>query len=344
MMKMNLKKRCFLLAFCLILLLPLLSVGASAGEDKPDFEYDNNGRAVWELSEDGGRLESGTLSYTIYDFPAGSLAIYWEAHYLFEYQNRVSSPWIEEITGSSYAEGIVYSANPGGGIMLLQVEDEWYLFTDAHGKAEMDAFASGKTKNYYLRTEPFCSTALSSEIFDAMEAERAKTDNKRIEDVVNLKKAHRFDVIVYDENQTYAYTVGAVYRLEDGKDYYVHFPSLENRHFDADGNFSYRSGSVEMTELGADLTGALDRVAEMIPSGVYPYYEYEYGDWQITIPEAGFWALYSLFGFAAPLPLLIMGLVLPRSKKRGYPKYWYVLSFLALIWIILAVALMILLI
>ena len=343
-MKMNLKKRCLLFALCLILLLPLLSVGASAGKDKPDFEYDANDCAVWELSDDGRTLKSGSLSYTSYQFPVGSPAIYEEAQYLFQFQNRVSSPWIEEITGSSYAEGIVYSAYPGGGTMLLQVEGEWYLYVDAIGKAEMDAFASGQTKNYYLRTEPYESTPLDATVFSYIEEELGKTDNKRSEDVVNLKAAHRFDVIVYDEYQTYAYTVGAVYRLQDGKDYYVHYLTLENQYFDADGNFSYRSGSVELTALDPKITEELDQIAQNIPENGYTYYGYEGENWDFMIPVAGFWVLYSLFGFAAPLPLLIAGLVLPRSKKRGYPKHWYVLSFIAMIWIIIALALMILLI
>jgi hypothetical protein len=136
--------------------------------------------------------------------------------------------------------------------------------------------------------------------------------------------------------------VGAVYRLDDGKDYYVHYLSLGNQYFDAEGNFSYRSGSVSLTVLGEDLSRELDKVREQVVPNGYTYYEYEDSETPL-FSETTFWVLYSIMGFVAPVPLFILGLVLSYSKKPGYPKYWRILSVIAALWILFAAILMILL-
>ena len=338
MMKMNFQKRCFLLVLCAFLLLPLLSLGVAATADPAD--VDEEGHVIWVLSENGNTLMGNGKTYKSYQFPVGSPTIYGEAMQLYVYWNSVECAWLDG------AEGTVYAPYPGSDLVLVRAMGmgEWYLYTTELGKAQMDAFASGQLKNYFLRIGAHLSTELDSSIFNAIGYALQQTDNKRTEDVANLQKAHRFDVIVYDATLTYAYTVGAVYRLEDGKDYYVHYLSLENHYFDADGNFSYRSGSVELTALDSKISTELDEVSQGISGKGTTFYIYEDdgSDTQL-FSETTFWVLYSLMGFVAPVPLFVVGLVLPYSKKRGYPKYWRVLSVIAAIWIILAAILMIVL-
>jgi hypothetical protein len=48
------------------------------------------------------------------------------------------------------------------------------------------------------------------------------------------------------------------------------------------------------------------------------------------------------FGIMAPIPFLVIGLVFPRSHRKGYPKYWYILAGVAGLWMLLAILLMIL--
>ena len=332
MMKMNLKKRILFTLLSLALILPLVILGVSADEHE---------HVKWSLSEDGMIL-SGDKTYYAYEFPAGGPTIYGEAMNLYVYYNNVENDWIREVADDEYATATVYAPYYDSEIVFLSIFGEWYLYATPAGKAEMDAFASGRSTNYFLRVKSHESAPLDPSVVTSMEVARAKDGNKRTEEVVNLKTAHRFDVIVYDSTYTHAYTVGAVYRLEDGRDYYLHYLSLGNQHFDADGNFSYRSGSVELTLLDEEISAKLDGVGENITPW-YTNYTYE-DEMELVAPAPVFWTLYVLFVMGMPLALLIVGLAMARSKKRGYPKYWYILSIIAALWLLAAILLMILLI
>ena len=58
----------------------------------------------------------------------------------------------------------------------------------------------------------------------------------------------------------------------------------------------------------------------------------------ITI--SAFWCATVFFGILLPIAPLVMGLVLPHSQKRGYPKYWYALAIAAALWIFFAIIFM----
>ena len=122
----------------------------------------------------------------------------------------------------------------------------------------------------------------------------------------------------------------------DGAYYYVNYLTLGNQYFDADGNFSYRSGTVGLIALNSAQSATVQGAVE---SQSYRYAEYEWEDdeWIDDDVSAGFfWVMLVLFGFLMPIPFLVIGLVLPNSAKRGYPKYWYVLAVIAVVWMILA--------
>lgn len=56
-----------------------------------------------------------------------------------------------------------------------------------------------------------------------------------------------------------------------------------------------------------------------------------------------FWIIVILFGFVAPIALLVIGILFARSESKGYPKYWYILSWIAAAWIFFAALLLVLL-
>lgn len=335
MMKLNVQKRCFLFVLCMVLVLPLLSLSVFAGVDPST--VDEDGFVTWEVSEDGNKLVGEGKEYSLY-LPVSDFYYYEEAAFLYSYRNPAT---FSEFNGVEKYRASVVAPYRGSEFVLVRA-GETYIYATERGKAQLAELFSGNSKNYFLRTAPFASAPLGFEQFDAMEAERAKSDNKKTVEVKSLQKSHLFDVIVYDDTMTLAYTVGAVYRLDDGKDYYVHYLSLGNQYFDAEGNFSYRSGSVALTVLGEDLSRELDKVREQVVPNGYTYYEYEDSETPL-FSETTFWVLYSIMGFVAPVPLFILGLVLPYSKKRGYPKYWRILSVIAALWILFAAILMILL-
>ncbi|MBQ8408332.1 MAG: hypothetical protein IJY39_05650 [Clostridia bacterium] len=66
-----------------------------------------------------------------------------------------------------------------------------------------------------------------------------------------------------------------------------------------------------------------------------PYYDTAYA--------VLFWITFILLCFVAPIPFLIVGIVFARSEKRGYPKYWYILSLIAALWLLVSTLLLIVL-
>ena len=52
-----------------------------------------------------------------------------------------------------------------------------------------------------------------------------------------------------------------------------------------------------------------------------------------------FWIFYSLLGFVLPTALLTVSLILPRSEKLGYPRYWYSVAIISELWILTAIIL-----
>ena len=57
-----------------------------------------------------------------------------------------------------------------------------------------------------------------------------------------------------------------------------------------------------------------------------------------------FWIGFAVLGFLAPIPFLLVGLLLPRSKKLGYPRYWRKLVYIAGAWMALALLLAVILV
>ena len=329
-MKMNWKTRVLLFALSLVLLLPLLSVSVFADEDGELVE--------WELSEDELTIFGNGKEYSVY-VPMSTIPFYSEPKQVYSYANDVF--FSEDGPFGSYISN-VHAPGPDSEFIWLYVKDGFYIFATEAGTRQLNNFLSGKTDNYFLRTEQYKSEALAPSVFEAMEKVREQQDNKKTVEVSRLRSALRFEVIVYEETQTFAYAVGAVYRLEDGKDYYLHYLSLGNQHFDADGNFSYRSGSVELTALDADVSTELDAVAEKI---VYKKTVYmDEADDSMIISETSFWILYVIISVVIFVTLLLLGLLLSRSKKKRSSQYWRILCVIAVIWIFLAILLMVLLI
>lgn len=331
MMKMNWKIRAFLMALSIVLLLPLLSLSVFADEDEDGF-------VEWELSEDELTLEGNGKVYSAYN-PIGTIPFYSESKQIYVYENEVTFSDNGPL-GRGTSE--VCAPDADSEFVWVRVQGGSYIFATATGARQLNSFLSGKSDNYFLRTDSYSSAKLEKETVDAMEKARKASGGKKTVNVTDLQARHVFDVVVFDDTQTFVYDMGAIYELSDGKYYYLHFLSLGNQYFDANGNFSYRSGSVELTALSDSIAEELDLVAEDI---VYTETVYVWeNDEGALISASAFWVFYVLIGILLPIAPLVVGLILPRSKKKGYPKYWYILSIISAIWIFLAILLMILLI
>ena len=116
---------------------------------------------------------------------------------------------------------------------------------------------------------------------------------------------------------------------------FIDYTLLDNTHFDANGDFSYRSGTVTVSILRSDADA---NVKSAVESFEYVDFSFEYED---EIDFSGFsvgffWVMFIIIGFLLPIAPLLVGLLLPQSAKRTYPKRWYTLAVFAIIWMIAA--------
>ena len=131
----------------------------------------------------------------------------------------------------------------------------------------------------------------------------------------------------------------------EGKLFYVRFDTLDNTHFDADGNFSFRSGEVPLTPLNDAMSAeAREAINARMTEGMTVYEDPTLGELPETLVLILFWIVYVILGFLCPLPFIAVGVILPLIKPLGKPKYWLLSAILGALWVLLAIILMILLI
>ena len=134
---------------------------------------------------------------------------------------------------------------------------------------------------------------------------------------------------------------------------------LDNSHFDANGLFSYRNGTVEISRLDGSVVNELKaKNHELIPKvnnhiyedfivdGIYDengnYIDYEepiYTEFNMTF----FWIGFILVGFVVPAVPTVFGFVLPNTKKCKNNKGWYALAGFGLVWMLSALGIMLIL-
>lgn len=220
------------------------------------------------------------------------------------------------------------------------------VYVDDVGKAILDAFLNGSDVIYYL--EEFGDelyTVLEGTLVSALDAAHDDPASEHVTvDVTQLAEAEIHEVTAHDPTETKAYQHGAVYKMSDGTYLYVCFRDLDNTHFDADGYFSYRAGSVDANVLsGALLEVVTDAIDEQIPREREYLYEYGvvngyydengnpldvpddfYGDAESDrISIAFFYVTTILFGILLPAGAIVLGLVLARPKRTGRAVHWY---------------------
>lgn len=215
------------------------------------------------------------------------------------------------------------------------------------GMLTFSAAAESESVEYLVRDE-FGNTAPFdvSMLWTLDEQASMGVDNVTM-DVRDLKYAELYEIVRCMGGAVQTEAVCAGIYVMDGAYYYLNYEQLGNQHFDADGNFSYRSGTVALTDAETYREGIETQLAPLLD----PPFEEMYDDYSITgIGGADFstvetvllWVGCILLGLVAPLPFLIIGLVVSGSEKLGRPGYWRVLSYIALVWMAAAAAVMLL--
>jgi len=157
-----------------------------------------------------------------------------------------------------------------------------------------------------------------------------------------------YPIRAYDETRAIYYNFGQF--ICEGENYYfIDYSELDNSYFNADGSFSYRSGTVLAYVISEE---KIDRVENLIQSLtiVVRNFDYEEMPGEINIGfdvDTSFvilWICIVIFGFIAPLAMLFFGFYLPKTDKRRGERRWHVMIYAAIPWLIVSVMLTVIII
>ena len=309
-MKMN-QWRILSFALACMLLFAVLSVPVLADED-----------TSWYFRDKETLMHGGT-EYTLYEpcFPL------WEAGSATYYYDQA----LEDYT-------TVYVNSPDA----VYAQANGYLYATAEGIRALERLQEGEANEYFLYSTRNTRVKLTKDLSEAFKGNGEKV----ILDVRDLEDKVRYSLVGVDAYGYFGCAYGEVYCL-DGVYYYIHYLDLGNQYFDSDGYFSYRKGEVEAYRLSKSTVYGLH---EMDDDMEYRYSEYillggtntdELAGDLFNSERGAFIVGMVVFGILLPLPLLIVGLAFPRSHRKGYPKYWYILAGVAALWMALSILLMV---
>lgn len=300
----------------------------------------------WDLSVDCETLANTEgMIYTQYELPVGYEAIFRRTCY--EYSLVAN----EKDTGLWYS---VRSYSRYGDVVELYYQDSSMIYVTPEGEAMLDALTSGDAVSYiYSYSDstaygsadiPAATAKALEDKYDAMLASGAGAVSVEAKD---LKNELLLELTATDTACAVGHTVGAIYRYAPtGEPIYVSYDSLDNFHFDSEGNFSYRWGTVSAVSLAGDAlaTELEGYIATAQDSMTRYYYEsdeiYEYTpepdgvyylDWSLAI----FWIVVALFGFALPIAALVISIMLLIKWRE---RRWWITAGIAVGWILAALA------
>lgn len=286
----------------------------------------------WELTPDGQTLTGDGVTYEFYgsfdDLDFGTVRT------TYAYENDVT------LNGQVYS---VFSYEKNGDIVRISNYDgDKIVYATKEGKKILDGFFGGTDVYYKLwqNGSAFKASDIDYEVLVKPLTDYALGENLTNISVQTLKNSyHCQKITMHDELYFFSYTIGAFYTdISTGEIYFIDYMSLGNQYFDADGNFSYRRGYVDMVKLDDETKKAvlealqnsepIDKGWEWENSGIY------YSEEEAISLTPIFYVGLIILGFVFPIPFLVIGLIFPHIKKFGKPKYWYIMSATSAAWIL----------
>ena len=324
-----------LLLLCLWLLVGLLSPVASAAEA----EADENGYAVWEMSEDGTTLSGNGKTYyyvSPYSREVGILEPGLTDNFIFA-NDAVAAD------GTEYA---VYAAAKDGEILLLRIGGYYRIYATSAAQAALIRLSAGNPDAYTLhKGNGYYDYALLSKeegaaLLAALDGQTATYD---VTDLVTLE---RYELYGQEQTGMVRYESGRFYKLNEDTYGYVDHTRLDNTYFDADGYFSYRAGTVEVTLLDGEAAALLEDCLEQV-TGHDMYLKFEdLVDWGYPYPQlhpAVFYGALIFFGVLPPAALVAVGLALGLQRRPRRARHLVMAAFGAL-WLVISAVLFVLLV
>lgn len=329
---------CAFLIVALLLTLPLtLSLPCAAESETPREAVE------WQLSEDEYTLTGNGRTYTRCDeLPVGQ-KVNTDTLYVFENTVRLDGRTMSVVASSPDAEVVWLTST------ISDLWDDPYataVFVTKEGRDALEAMAAGQMSSWRLEDDNslFSSTKQASFDGDLLRRMNDLTATEEV-NVSVLKGCVRYDILGFDSTDTVYTVCGAVYEERD-RYLYVNYLTLGNQYFDADGNFSYRSGQVSAIRLEGDVLSdflaTMERLKSVSTSVIHEDELTFDPDEEMETSIAAFWGCLIIFGFILPIAPLVVGLVMPHSAKRGYPTRWYLVALLSAVWIVIAIVIAIL--
>ena len=331
-MKMNNIKKISLALALMMIIACLLSIGALA-DNKP-----TTVATSWSVSADKSQLKNDTDG-RVYDLYYTENSIYKVSSTIYVFANNIYTSdyyWSSLYQNPEYKEAVW---TPG--------DYQNDIFVTAQGKKDLDAFLSGDIGSFWLTDySPQYRAAMDRKNISAWDKalrDGVNTQSFEVKDIIPSNKVFVYEIHAMDKSETFTYAYGAIYQLGADEYWYVNYYELSNDHFNADGQFSYRSGSITMTRLED-----AEAVSALIASVDYCYTEYVYEDdgsesVVVESDDNGYWVFlwvaYAVCFLLPPIPVIVVGAILPHIKRIGKPKYWFILMAFALLWLIAAILL-----
>lgn len=313
------------IAILLALSLLMMPITATAAE------------CLWQLSEDGKLLTHEGVEYHRYYLDLADRFMPMQVLVLDE-------TGAFKIDAEEYC---IHQSDSTDEIVAVVAQFDWYgdewIYVTETGREILDRFTVGQYGSVLLMDAYLMDTAQMTlaelETLDALEK------NEDV-DVTELASADCYEIIGMDETLTVGHKHGAVYSTSYGY-FYVNYDALDNSYFSSDGEFSFRSGSVEAVRLDGE---AAQMVADLLANMNYreEWYSYESdNDDAYLEPEdamSAFWILTVILGVILPAVPLTFGLIYALRGKCLYPKRWYALVALAVAWMLTVGAIVLLIV
>lgn len=322
-MKNILTKRIFAVLACLAMLMGALALPIAALD-----------AVNWSYSEDQDMITDGTNKYYRYE-NSGYISIYAKEQYIFantisRSDNTISNNIIDyNINAHARDTDVIWLTESVYDDKICQV------YATKEGAERLDKLIKFEECVYYLEDDSYRDVKLSEDIATQLTSFYRSTAHKKTTfEVANLKDAQHFIVYAYDQNLAFRREMGSIFYI-NGNMYFVEYDLLSNDHFTADGKFSFRSGKVQLAKLPTNLFSQLKK--SYIDNVEYNSFQKTYEEDELyesshddnydeTSEKIAFGILYSLVCFVTPLPLFILGLIFPHPRKLGKKKYWYSLT------------------
>ena len=276
--------------------------------------------ADWELSPDGTVLTE-TVKYNESYHLVGRLVGFHFAGEMIDFANGVKDAdgYYYSVYAQSEDPDVVYVTR--GGMILVYSKEE--------SLPELDEYLSG--------------VAAASRIVNSYDIDigRDITDEQRLAldaltptdtfAVSSLAGAMTHELRVYDSTGALSHAHGGFYTI-DGGVYYVNYDALDNSYFDADGNFSYRRGNVDMVKLSGNDELLVTDSSSFDERDEYSYVSEEYSSSEDDIEENAnvaraflviFFAVFLMLPSLIPLVFMILDLC--RRGFRGVNFTTYVI-------------------